>query len=235
MASNYYIILGVDSNATQDQIRSAYRRKAKQLHPDHCEGSSSKPFRDVQEAYETLSDPGRRQTYDNDLAEAGRSRAPLRGARAEPLRSRECPVEPLIPTERSIGLGATWSRRYSRPSVGETVGWLWDNLESPDWSGAARSEELQVTVSLTREQALRGGRVRVWVPVQATCPDCWGHGRVGLYACQGCSGQGALVEQRPVWIVFPGGVTHGSAARLPLAQLGAPDSYLTIRFDVHGW
>ena len=60
MARNYYAILGIDPDASPDQIRSAYRRKAKELHPDHYEGSSE-PFRDVQEAYEALSDPARRQ------------------------------------------------------------------------------------------------------------------------------------------------------------------------------
>ena len=106
VARNYYLILGVDPDASLDEIRSAYRRKAKQLHPDHYEGSSE-PFRDVQEAYEALCDPARRKAYDAERAREDRARAVPRRVREEPLRPRRCPVEPLIPNAPPAGFERT--------------------------------------------------------------------------------------------------------------------------------
>ena len=101
MPRNYYRILGIDPDATQAQIKSAYRQKAKELHPD-CSGGECEPFHDIQEAYETLSNPARRRRYDSGLA---RDNSPLRVSRTprpEPLRPRPVPTEPLIPTARSV-------------------------------------------------------------------------------------------------------------------------------------
>ena len=87
MTENYYTILGVDSNANPDQIKSAYRKKAKKLHPDRY-GQNSGPFRAVQKAYDVLSDPERRRAYDARLACDRRVQNASPAMRAEPLRPR---------------------------------------------------------------------------------------------------------------------------------------------------
>jgi curved DNA-binding protein CbpA len=62
---NYYVILRVDSSATEDQIRRAYRALAREYHPDvNKSPEADEIFQEVQEAYEILSDPDRRRTYD---------------------------------------------------------------------------------------------------------------------------------------------------------------------------
>jgi molecular chaperone DnaJ len=61
---NYYLILGVESDVTMEQIRAAYLRQAKDLHPDYY-GQDIGPFIDLQEAYAVLSDPARRRAYDD--------------------------------------------------------------------------------------------------------------------------------------------------------------------------
>jgi molecular chaperone DnaJ len=72
LAKNYYTILGVGCDATPDEIKAAYRRKALELHPDHS-GTDGKPFLGIQEAYEVLSNLTRRRAYDDRQA-AGQSR-----------------------------------------------------------------------------------------------------------------------------------------------------------------
>jgi DnaJ-class molecular chaperone len=221
----------VDPDATQAQIKSAYRRRAKQSHPDH-QGGSCKPFRDVQEAYEVLSDPARRRTHDGELAHEARPQPPPRDLSSEPFRSGRCPVEPLIPTERSSGLEEMFFDRFFHAPQTETLGRLWsdlDRLVRPQVEGRG---DLQVDVPLTREKAMRGGRVRVWIPLATTCPSCRGYGHVGAYGCWECSGEGSIVEQRPVWISFPAGISHNTVARVSLAPLGAPHTYLSVRFSV---
>jgi len=129
MAKNYYAILGVSPTATFDEIRSAYRQRAKQYHPDYF-GKDSAPFLGVQEAYDVLGDPSNRSSYDRSLREAGikiRSRG-----QAEPLiiRSRAATVEPLKSSRRPMDLGRifpqTSFRSYS-PSFDEIFEGLWEN------------------------------------------------------------------------------------------------------------
>jgi len=239
VAKNYYVILGVDPDASPDQIRSAYRRKAKELHPDHYEGSSSKPFRDVQEAYEALSDPERRECYDAECARERDARVSPWHARAEPLRPRSCPVEPLIPNRPPAGFGSPtpgWPLddlfRDRRSGPSDLADYLWEEMGRWDWPTTQALDHEGVTIWLSPAQAQRGGRARIWIALQARCPICQGDGRVGFYRCWDCLGEGAIVEQRPVWIAFPAGVSDGSVARVSLAQLGMPDVYLVVRFRV---
>jgi molecular chaperone DnaJ len=233
VARNCYLILGVDSDATQDQIRSAYRRKAKQSHPDYHQGGS-KPFRDVQEAYETLSDPERRRAHDDELARVARPHPPLQRTRAEPLRSRRCPVEPLIPTAESRASEGTRWDWFSYPPLTDPFDRPWNDLGNLIWPRSGRSEELQVTVPLTRQQALRGGRVRVSIPVRSRCPDCRGRGSVGFYRCWRCAGTGHVSEELPVSLSFPAGISGGTVSRVPLDRFGLRDVCLVVRFRLAG-
>ena len=90
---NYYIILGVPRNADDATIRSAFRGLVRRYHPDAGAGSSAHRFREIVEAYETLSDPARRRRYDASLRPASRPRIvePLASTRPEPL------VMPRVP------------------------------------------------------------------------------------------------------------------------------------------
>jgi molecular chaperone DnaJ len=67
MAKSYYAILGISSNATEDEIRSAYRRLAKEFHPDYYEGGSE-IFREIQEAYAVLGNVRRRNEYEQKVS-----------------------------------------------------------------------------------------------------------------------------------------------------------------------
>lgn len=85
---NLYAILGVTPDADGDAIRVAYRSLVRRYHPDRGTGSSAEKFRQVTEAYEILSDPRRRQTYDRSLPSGPRKLvAPVEpiGMRREPL------------------------------------------------------------------------------------------------------------------------------------------------------
>ena len=83
MTGNYYIILGVDMNASIKEIKAAYRQRVMEFHPDHF-GENHAPFLAVQEAYSTLRDPVKRRAYDRTLQSKKRVR-------------RIDHVEPLVP------------------------------------------------------------------------------------------------------------------------------------------
>ena len=78
---NFYRVLGIPRDADDETIRSAYRILARQYHPDRGEGSSAEKFRQVNEAYEALINPGSRQSYDLSL----RWREPQVAVRVEPM------------------------------------------------------------------------------------------------------------------------------------------------------
>ena len=97
MPKNYYIILGVPSTSSQDQIKTAYRQLAKEYHPDRY-GKGRTPFQVIQEAYSVLSDPIQRQDYDNRREQQWAP--PQQKTTTEPMIS---PVEPEPTTSETCG------------------------------------------------------------------------------------------------------------------------------------
>ncbi|MBS3809040.1 MAG: J domain-containing protein [Desulfobacterales bacterium] len=92
MAKSYYTILGISPDASSQEVKNAYRRLAKQYHPDH-EGGDSGKFRDIQEAYSVLADSDKRRKYEQQRS--GRAKVRVRVSRPE---YRQYPgAEPLIP------------------------------------------------------------------------------------------------------------------------------------------
>jgi curved DNA-binding protein CbpA len=103
---NHYVLLGVPVDADDGTIRSAFRRLARQYHPDVGSGSSSEKFREVTEAYETLIDPLRRKVYDQSLNYPKRipiHAEPLRANR-QPYRYRSSPITTRPPSPDHFAL-----------------------------------------------------------------------------------------------------------------------------------
>jgi molecular chaperone DnaJ len=237
MSKDYYHILGVPSDATQDEIKSAYRRQAKKCHPD-CSGEGSESFQAVGEAYEVLRDPGRRRAYDRELArEKKRVEQTASKPRPEPLRQRRYPVEPLVPARRPGSSRDPFGHASFSSLIEELFRDPWSDLDAPIRSVAGRAygDEIHVQVSLTREQALRGGRIRIRVPAEARCPACRGSGQFGFLDCPQCFGSGRVQYEYPVEIAFPGGLVDGSTAKVSLDRAGKGDPELTLHFRVREW
>jgi DnaJ-class molecular chaperone len=235
MIKNYYLVLEVDSNATPAEIRAAYRRLAKELHPDHYE-AGSQPFLALQEAYAILSDPDRRRAYDRSLQEekASTQRATQR-SQAEPLRSPSFEPEPLIPEEQpplDLGpLSVTRSFQSYSPSFDEIFGRLWRNFE-PIRPKVEDIKSLNVEVAINPLQAFKGGRVRLLIPARQACPTCRGRGGVGFFECLYCNGVGTIEREYPVTVTFPPGTPNNYAVELSLDRLGIRNFYLTVIFKV---
>lgn len=232
MTKDYYAILGVEPDATPQEIKSAYRRRAKALHPDHSDEDSG-PFRALHEAYTVLSDPARRRAYDEELTWRRRSHVAYGASRPEPLRPKRAPVEPLSPLERPCE--QDWispDRSTSDFDVlfDRVFDLLGGGFGAPSWSGAERAGPIHVEIPLTPEQADRGGRVRVVIPSRSRCPACLGSGGLGFTPCHRCFGTGVVEEDRPISFTFPAGVRDRDT--LTVLMDGMPDRYLVVRFRV---
>lgn len=224
MAKSYFAILGISPNATVDEIRSAYRRLAKEFHPDYYTGSSER-FRDIQEAYSVLGNRRRRHEYEQSIRKVPIKRFLRPSTYPEP--------EPLIPEEGPVNIGEVSPVRSFQsftPSFDEIFNWLWRNFSDLTQPKFSRVQNLTLEVPLTPEQARRGGNARVMVPAQAVCPTCRGQGGVGFYECTRCAGEGIISGEMPVSVSFPPGLSKDHAVMIPLDRFGIPNTHITVLF-----
>jgi len=135
MGKDLYKILGVPRDADDRRLRTAYRSKAKQYHPDAGEGSSEEKFREIQDAYDTLANPADRAAYDRDLAGTVPVSSPLRHQYSRPRDPSHIDLNEVLAGRRPQP-----GYRAPRSSAGgiflhdlEEILRLLDDLESPDW------------------------------------------------------------------------------------------------------
>ena len=231
MAKNYYLLLEIAGDASQEQIKSAYRQKARELHPDYY-GDNREPFQAIQEAYAVLGDPASRRAYDESLAQERQARLIQQG----PSGYRRYPkVEPLIPEQQPqeinpISLHDSFLR-YS-PSFDELFDRLWSNFSGSPYPKAEHRENLTVEILISREQADHGGSVHLALPVQTACSTCRGRGWVGPFDCLRCRGRGVIIDEYPVEISYPPGIVNSYITQVSLARIGIDNFYLTVDFRV---
>ena len=214
-----------------DQIRSAFRRRALELHPD-LSGAESDQFLELQEAYDVLSDPARRAIYDRETEEIPIRR--IAAARpSETVIVRRHRAEPLTSARPAAGFeerSLFRSFETFSPSLDEIFERLWSNFDLLTRPKAERLESLNVEVPLSPRQSFVGGAVRILVPARLICPACGGHGSVGPYECSHCEGHGAVTGEYPVTVGYPAGLQQDYIVRLPLDRFGIQNFYLTVRF-----
>jgi len=233
MVKNYYLIFGITADASREDVKAAFRRRALELHPDRS-GLGSGPFQDVHEAYSVLGDPERRRRYDRQYQPPGLQRR--RSAPApEPLLPQQPKGEPFRPEEptrpfREISLARSFETY--RPSFDELLDRLWSNFGGLSRPKTERLESLTVEVLLSQDEAAYGGQVRVRIPGRARCRACGGIGSIGLSECWRCEGQGALTTEFPLDLAYPSGLRDGYAVSIPLTHFGIENLFLTALFRV---
>lgn len=233
MPKNYYIILGIPVNSTQDDIKAAYRRLAKEFHPDRF-GTNQAPFQVIQEAYSVLSDPARRRTYDITLKKPATKRTSDRCV--ERMQSfSHGRVEPLIPEEDDqVSSVTAMTRAFNHPwSAFDNI---FDNILS-NFSEYGTTEQqslndLTIQITLTPEQAQRGGNVRIAVPMRMRCPSCHSYGQSMYYECWRCNGTGVLVGEKPLLLSYPAGITENHSIKMVVNSPGDQQFYLTAIFKI---
>ena len=203
-ARDYYEVLGVARTADGDAIRQAYRRLARELHPDvSAEPKAEERFRELTGAYTVLSDPNARLLYDR-FGYRGRGGG-FSSARRE---SSASPV--LAEVNVDVFEAARGARREVRYSSRE-------QCQACDGQGFAAGgcETCGGKGRLTRSATLRGGD---WLQVEE-CSDCNGRGFSEQDACPECRGEGSLSQEQVMKVRIPAGVEDGNRLRM----VGDPD------------
>ncbi len=233
---DYYAILGVEKDASTDDIRKAFQQKARKLHPDvNKEPDAEERFKEVSEAYAVLSDPDKRKRYDamrsgNPFAGAGTGAPTQPGGYADPFGFGGNPF--------GWGpFGGTSSRgrsRAYRPRAGADVvyeltldaqtaadgvrrGVTYQRYASCDvchGSGSVESDHPATCPTC-------GGRGHITVDtglfgvMAMTCPECEGTGRVVADPCSACGGSGRTLSASEVVVDVPAGTHDGDEIRVP--------------------
>jgi DnaJ-class molecular chaperone len=237
MPKNYYIILGIPKTSSQEEIKSAYRRLAKEYHPDYY-GKGHSLFQNIQEAYSTLSDPARRRAYDK--RSRGAKVKIQKGSSeivVEPMRRRrQANVEPLRPAQAEGEFGVeplTQPFHQYRPSFETLFDRFFSNFDEVNQAQSEHPESLNAVIMLTPEQAIRGGHARVKVPAHVRCPSCSGRGGTGAYECWRCGGSGTMNGEYPIVLNYPPGIQDNHEVKLSLERFGMRNLYFTVKFKIN--
>ncbi|WPB55119.1 molecular chaperone DnaJ [Xylophilus sp. GOD-11R] len=259
---DYYEALGVAKNATEEDIKKAYRKLAMKFHPDRNQGDAAKgaeeKFKEVKEAYEMLSDSQKRAAYDQ-YGHAG-----------------------VDPNMRGGGAGAEGFGGFA-----EAFGDIFGDMFGQGGGGRGRAGagrqvyrggDLSYAMEITLEEAARGKEAQIRIPsweacevchgsgakpgtsaktchtcngqgsvqmrqgffsVQQTCPTCHGSGRVIPEPCTNCHGKGQVKKQKTLEVKIPAGIDDGMRIRSvgngePGTNGGpAGDLYIEIRVRKH--
>ena len=255
---DYYETLGVARNASEADIKKAYRRAAMKLHPDRNPGdkTSESKFKEVSESYEVLADAQKRAAYDQ-FGHAGVG--PNMGARGP-------------------GAGAYGAAAGNFSDIfGDVFGDIF-GAGGGRRQGVQRGSDLRYTLQLSLEEAVRGTEMQIRIPtlercgichgsgakpgtqtttcatcaghgqvrmqqgffsIQQTCPACRGAGKTIKSPCEACHGQGRTKATKTLSVKVPAGVDEGDQIRLAgegeAGESGAPagDLYVQVRLKPH--
>ena len=188
---DYYEVLGIGKNATDAEIKSAYRKLAKKYHPDLNPGDkeAEEKFKEVNEANDVLSDPQKRQRYDQ-FGFAG--------------------VDPNYAAANGGGAGG-FGGGFGGVDLGDIFGDIFGGGFGGGFSGFGggsstrtanaprKGHDIQASVILTFEEAAHGCSKKITINRQDTCPDCGGTGAAKVTSpdtCPDCGGRGDVVTQQ---------------------------------------
>jgi molecular chaperone DnaJ len=180
-----YKVLGVDKKASQDDIKKAYRKLAREYHPDKNPGdkAAEERFKEVQGAYDTVGDPDKRKEFDQGGGIFGGFGGGAGGGPAGGF-------DPGAFRGNFGGFGDILSDLFGNATGGGGAG-------ARGRPQAQRGRDLETEVSLSFEQAMQGGQVPITVPVNSPCRTCHGTGaKPGTTpsVCPRCQGRGVVSE-----------------------------------------
>lgn len=223
MSKNYYAVLGVSRRAELAEIKSAYRTLVKRFHPD-TGGRSLEQFVAIQEAYHTLKDPFHRRRYDAKL-DAEQTASLHARPWTDPMATGQISIDDMIwPFESVV---QTMGNPFSE-TIGETVGEdslgiFLEGLATRRFAQKTRNphqRDLYMELSLTPEEANRGGIIPLQIPLEQVCPECAGSGYLGVFFCSNC--KGGMVQCPEIRMVVPPGVSDQEHVTLSLEDVGLP-------------
>lgn len=218
---NYYELLGVSREASLQEIKSAYRRLARQHHPDvkANSGVTDEHFKRINEAYQTLSNPTKRQFYDLQLGPKGpppgagqhqrtgkATTPPPKSEPSQQTKAQSSPppaAKPVSSTQETIEQLQQWFEQ-----------WRASKAEAKQEPGGQPGDDLTLELMLTTEEAKAGVVKTLGLEKHRPCKVCVGTGKVNGRVCGACDGQGHHSSTSRLEVKLPAGVKTGSKVRV---------------------
>jgi molecular chaperone DnaJ len=218
---NPYKILEVSKNATEEEIKKAYRKKAFELHPDRCPGDevAAKKFKEVQNAYETLTKKKNQQINFDDFAQS------IFGdffSFNQPFTQRGRDIQ--ASTEIEFLQSVTGCEKEVELRRGESC-------KSCNGTGATSFESCSICHGHGMMSYRQGN-----VTVKTTCNQCGGKGKTITKECSDCNGDGVVKDTVKIKVRIPEGINDGDQIRLmgQGEQKEVPgDAYIRVRVKSH--
>ena len=250
---DFYEILGINRDASEDEIKKAFRQQARKYHPDNKETGNEELFKEINQAYEILSNPEKRAIYDQ-YGESG-----LRSSFGESVF--DFGFRDLSDIFSEFFGGTQTARSYTGPERGSDIRYDLEIEFLEAINGVAKQITIQVLEDcgvckgtgakpgskLTNCRSCNGiGEVRKvqesffgHITQIATCPSCHGQGKIVEQACTECNGKGQKRVKKTIDVKVPCGVDDGARLRLggkgeSGRKAGPPgDLYIIIRVKEH--
>ena len=204
---DYYHILGVKKDAGEAEIKTAYRRLARKHHPDVNPGDKAAEgrFKEINEAYEVLSDAEKRRKYDqygdqwqhaDQFARAGGQGMPF--------------------GDFNAGGAQTFQFEGGNVDMDSIFGDLFQGFGrgSGHRARSKRGQNIEFAVAVSLEEAFTGTNRVITLEVEEPCPACAGSGRIQNAICSVCRGLGNTLRLKQLEVKIPSGVTDGSRIRI---------------------
>ena len=253
---DYYEVLGVAKDATPEQIKRAFRLKAKECHPDTHPGDKDAEarFKELNEANEVLSDPDKRARYDQfgfeDPMQGMGGGNPFEGGFGFGM-------DDILNSFFGGGMGGMGARRANGPVQGNDLRYelkisfeeaangckkSFDFYRSENCEQCGGSGAKPGTSPVTCPTCRGSGQIRTgsgWVQMMRTCPTCQGTGKSIQEKCPGCGGSGRKRVKRTASVTIPAGIDNGQTIVVggggEPGQRGGPngDLYVTVLVRPH--
>ncbi len=234
---DYYKVLGVERSASADEIKKAYRKLARKYHPDINPGNAEAEtkFKEINEAYEVLSDADKRSKYDRFGADFNRYQQNGAPGGFDWSQYTTQGGGPRVDFGSGGGFSDFFESLFGNTGPRHTSGY-----GGVGAGGRTKGQDYEHATEITLEEAFNGSQRQLRVEIPQTCPTCKGTGIQGKNLCPTCDGTGLSGSQtRVLTVKIPAGVDSG--ARVRVAGEGGPgvnggprgDLYLVVTVLPH--
>jgi curved DNA-binding protein len=244
---DYYEVLGVPRSASDADIKKAFRKLAREYHPDVAKNKkqAEEKFKEINEAYEVLGDPAKRKKYD-ELGSNWNAGADFRPPPGWENFGRTYTSRGNRGEEFEFQFGGTGFSDFFEQLFGSMGGRRAPGQGfgragglSPDDLAAEKGRDIEGDIMVTLEEAMRGSVRSVSVRRPVPCEHCGGTGQRARHVCNVCGGSGQVEKAETYQVKIPAGVTEGQRLRIPgRGESGtsggtAGDLYLRVRLAKH--
>lgn len=211
---NYYSILGVTPDSTDAEIKSAYRSLARKFHPDVNPDGASR-FKDISEAYETLSDAKKRSQYDT-------INGFFKTATKEKQQTSSKQAQSEYKKQTQSSTTSKKSEKHTNPNkkhedFSKKFNGIFENFSKPksEKPQQKRGADICEDISITIKEAIEGAERTVNVVHTTECPHCKGRKFINGAMCSVCNGTGEKSEYRKISVKIPKNIKNGTKLKVP--------------------